>query len=148
MQAKLTELNSLLTGYWLTDLANFSAFFFHEIPNINWIGFYLSDGKKLRLGPFAGKPACVEIAFNRGVCGAAFSSETITIVDDVHEYPSHITCDAASKSELVLPFYVNGQLKGVLDIDSPEKKRFSKSDAEFFESALKILSDKIKDQEW
>ncbi len=140
----LRELEALLTGFWLTDLANFSAFFFHEIRDINWIGFYFSDGERLRLGPFAGKPACVEIAFTRGVCGAAFTDRKIMIVADVHEFPGHITCDAASNSELVIPFFVNGKLVGVLDVDSPLKKRFSSDDATLFRDALSLLAAKIK----
>jgi L-methionine (R)-S-oxide reductase len=141
----LAQLEALLTGFWLTDLSNFAAFFFHEIKDINWIGFYLTDGERLRLGPFAGKPACVDIAFNRGVCGAAFTQQKLMIVDDVHEFPGHIACDAASNSELVIPFYVNGNLVGVLDVDSPLKKRFTKQEAELFSAALSLLAGKIKD---
>lgn len=141
----LKELEALLMGFWLTDLANFSAFFFQHTKDINWLGFYLSDGKLLRLGPFAGKPACVEIAFNRGVCGAAFNQKKILIVDDVHQFPGHIACDSASQSELVLPLLIADQLVGVLDIDSPLKSRFSQKEADFFSEALKILSTKCRD---
>ncbi len=136
------EFAALLTGYWLTDLANFSAFFFHRIPGLNWIGFYLSDGERLRLGPFAGKPACVEIAFHRGVCGAAFSQAKPMIVDDVHEFPGHISCDPDSRSELVIPFRVGGQLIGVLDIDAPTIGRFSDVELQLFTNALESLAQK------
>jgi L-methionine (R)-S-oxide reductase len=136
----LNELNAHLVGFWLTDLANFSAFFYQRIPAINWIGFYLSDGERLRLGPFSGKPACVEIAFNRGVCGATFTQRRRQIVTDVHSFPGHITCDADSRSELVLPFYVKSELVGVLDVDSPVLGRFSEADAEFFARALALIS--------
>jgi L-methionine (R)-S-oxide reductase len=143
MNTLIAELDALLTGYWLTDLANFAAFFFHEVQDINWIGFYLNDGKKLRLGPFAGKPACVEIAFDRGVCGAAFSQRKMMVVDDVHSFKGHITCDAASNSELVFPLVINGKLVGVLDIDSPLKSRFGAAEVELFRSALATLSNKV-----
>lgn len=143
-ESKLQELEALMTGFWLTDLANFSAFFFQWIPNINWIGFYLKKSDRLVLGPFAGKTACVEIAFTRGVCGKAFSEAKPILVADVHEFPGHISCDPASRSELVIPFYLEGKLVGVLDIDSPQLDRFSEADLLFFTSALEIASSKIK----
>jgi L-methionine (R)-S-oxide reductase len=141
----LQELEALLTGFWLTDLANFSAFFYDRIPDLNWIGFYLSDGKKLCLGPFMGKPACVEIALNRGVCGAAFTENKSWIVKDVHEFPGHISCDPVSQSELVIPFAVNGKLLGVLDVDSPLKDRFTTLEQLLLTRALGILSTKNPD---
>lgn len=134
-----------MTGFWLTDLANLCAFFYHNTPNINWIGFYLSDGKSLRLGPFAGSPACVEIAFNRGVCGAAYTQQKPMIVANVDEFPGHISCDPRSKSELVIPFTLAGTLRGVLDIDSPKLARFTENDQEFFVEALRILNLKCQD---
>jgi GAF domain-containing protein len=141
----LNQLDSLLTGFWLTDLANFSAFFFYELPNINWIGFYLTDGKQLRLGPFSGKPACVEIAFSRGVCGTAFSGDKTLIVPDVHAFPGHITCDPASRSELVIPFRVGGRPVGVLDVDSPILNRFTEEEARLLSDALAILAKRCPD---
>lgn len=138
-QEILNELKGLMTGFWLTDLANFSAHLYHSVQDLNWIGFYLSDGKKLRLGPFAGKPACVEIEFDRGVCGKAYRERQTLRVDDVHAFPGHITCDPASRSELVIPFYVQGKLVGVLDIDSPKPARFSEADAVFFQEAIQVL---------
>ena len=139
----LKELETLLTGFWLTDLANFSALFYHRVSNLNWIGFYLSDGKKLKLGPFAGKPACVEIAFDRGVCGAAFSQKKALVVEDVHKFLGHISCDPDSLSEMVLPFYAAAKLVGVLDIDSPLRGRFSDNDLRFFFFLFQLLSNKI-----
>lgn len=139
-QSTLAEFEALLTGFWLTDLSNFVAYLNEVLPRINWVGFYFSDLTKLRLGPFAGKAACTEIAFNRGVCGKAFSTETIQIIPDVHEFPGHIACDARSRSELVIPFYVDGNLIGVLDVDSPELNRFTQDDARFLSEALQLLA--------
>lgn len=145
MNAKelLKELDSLLTGFWLTDLANFTAHFYQNIPNINWIGFYLTDGERLRLGPFQGKVACTEIDFDRGVCGAAFSKDEVMNVPDVHKFAGHIACDSASRSELVIPFDVNGELCGVLDIDSPLEARFTDKDVELFTKAIEVLAKRI-----
>ncbi len=137
------ELEALLTGFWLTDLANFSSYFFENTSDINWIGFYLSDSQKLRLGPFCGKPACTEIGFTRGVCGHAYNNKTTLVVDDVDQFPGHIRCDSASKSELVIPLFVSDNLVGVLDVDSPKISRFSEDDRKMFEKAIEILSKKI-----
>ena len=122
-QAKLPELEAYLTGYWLTDLANFAAFSFHSLPRLNWAGFYLHDGQKLVLGPFVGRPACTEIRPGRGVCGTSFSTRAPLLVPNVEEFPGHIVCDNASRSELVLPF-----AEGVLDFDSPDFARFTAHD--------------------
>ena len=139
----LKELDAILTGFWLTDLANFSAHFYANVPDVNWIGFYLSDGERLRLGPFHGKVACTEIDFDRGVCGAAFSKREIMNVPDVHKFKGHIACDSASRSELVIPFEVNGDLCGVLDIDSPIENRFSEKEVELFTKAVELLAKRI-----
>lgn len=136
----LSEIEALLTGFWLTDLANFSACVFHRMDRLNWAGFYLSDGKMLRLGPFVGKPACTEISFQRGVCGAAFLQKEILLVKDVHEFPGHIACDPISRSELVIPFEVNGKLIGVLDLDSPQIGRFQEQEAEILKKGLRLLA--------
>ncbi len=127
-----------LTGRWLTDLANFSAFVFHQLPNLNWAGFYLNDGSKLVLGPFIGRPACTEIAYTRGVCGSSFSQGRTVLVPDVHEFPGHIACDSASQSEMVVPL---GNL-GVFDLDSPTIGRFTESDRRNVESWVSILLEK------
>lgn len=138
----LREVEGLMVGYWLTDLSNFSALVYHGFPKLNWAGFYLSDGQKLRLGPFAGKVACTEIAFDRGVCGASFSQGKLLIVDNVDEFPGHIACDPASKSELVIPFRFGTDILGVLDLDAPVCSRFQPTDGEVLAKALEILADK------
>lgn len=134
-----TELASLLTGHWLSDLANFSAFYFQRVPKISWIGFYLDDGVSLKLGPFQGKIACTEIAYSRGVCGAAFSKKECLIVDDVHEFPGHIACDPESRSEIVLPVMIDGDCVGVLDVDSTAPASFTSEDQSIFEEGLRLL---------
>jgi GAF domain-containing protein len=141
--AKLPELEAYLTGHWLTDLANFSAFVFHSVPRLNWAGFYLFDGTKLRLGPFNGNPACTEIKPGRGVCGTAFQQRKALLVANVHDFPGHITCDSASNSELVLPLSFGTELSGVFDLDSPEVARFSESDREGLELWLEALRRKV-----
>ncbi|MGE0174938.1 MAG: GAF domain-containing protein [Oligoflexales bacterium] len=140
MDELISEIEGLMTGYWLTDLANFSALIYHRLPDLNWAGFYLFDGKTLRLGPFSGKPACTEIAPTRGVCGAAFSKTEIMIVDDVHSFEGHIACDPDSRSEMVIPFKVENNLIGVLDIDSPVVSRFTSQDASLLSAGLVILA--------
>lgn len=144
----LPELEAYLTGNWLTDLANFSAFTYHALPGLNWAGFYLFDGQKLNLGPFVGKPACAEIRPGRGVCGTAFSKREALLVPDVHEFPGHIACDSASRSELVLPFFAGGELCGVFDLDSPEPARFLESDREGVGAWLGALSRKTEGETW
>lgn len=133
------EVEAYKTGFWLSDLSNFSSIVFHHFPEINWAGFYLDDGQKLRLGPFCGKPACTEIAYDRGVCGAAFSQKKTLIVADVDQFPGHITCDSASKSELVIPIYSKGQPIGVFDVDSPVINRFSQNEADQIQTLLQLL---------
>ncbi|MCG3729017.1 GAF domain-containing protein [Vibrio cincinnatiensis] len=112
----------------VANLANLSALLNMELDNINWVGFYLLRNDELVLGPFQGKPACVRIPIGKGVCGTAAASNTVQRVDDVHTFPGHIACDAESNAELVIPFSVNNQVVGVLDIDSPTIARFSKID--------------------
>ncbi|MBV7296866.1 GAF domain-containing protein [Enterovibrio paralichthyis] len=124
----------------IANLANISALLFQELEDINWAGFYLDDGNELVLGPFQGKPACVRIPYQRGVCGSAFSHNRVERVEDVHEFEGHIACDAASNSEIVLPLHVEGKLVGVLDIDSPKKARFDKDD----ETGLTLLVSELQ----
>ncbi|TAM57691.1 GAF domain-containing protein [bacterium] len=112
----------------IANAANFSAFVFHELPLVNWAGFYFPDRGDLLLGPFGGKPACVRLAAGQGVCGAAFTSGTTVVVDDVNAFAGHIACDAASRSEIVLPLLVRGGVAGVFDIDSPVASRFTPRD--------------------
>lgn len=142
------ELEAYLTGRWLTDLANFSAFVFHALPSLNWAGFYLFDGEKLVLGPFVGKPACTEIRPGRGVCGTAFARREAVLVDDVHAFPGHIACDSASRSELVIPLFSGGECFGVFDLDSPELARFRNSDRDGISRWLEALVGKVPPESW
>lgn len=112
----------------VTNAAQFSAFIFQSLSALNWAGFYFAEGEELILGPFQGKVACVRIPFGRGVCGATAQRRATVIVDDVHQFPGHIACDSASNSEIVLPVIVDGQLRAVFDIDSPETHRFTEAD--------------------
>lgn len=142
------ELSGLLTEDWISNLANFSASVFATLPDLNWCGFYLvraSTGPAhLKLGPFQGRPACLDIPFDRGVCGKSARTQATVIVDDVHTFPGHITCDERSRSELVVPMVKNNQVIGVLDLDSPTVGRFSSADAKGLESLVALLMEKTK----
>jgi len=124
------QLDALLTGETdrIANLSNASALLNQFLPNINWVGFYLLHQDELVLGPFQGLPACVRIPIGRGVCGTAVSQKETLVVRDVHAFPGHIACDAASQSEIVIPLIQQNQVIGVLDIDSPIKDRFSAED--------------------
>jgi GAF domain-containing protein len=113
--------------------ANLAALLFHALPDLNWAGFYWLKGGELVLGPFQGKPACVRIALGRGVCGTAAESRESMVVEDVLAFPGHIACDAASRSEVVVPVIKDGRLLGVLDLDSPTPARFGDLDARALE---------------
>lgn len=124
----------------IANAANFSALLYHTLPEVNWVGFYFFDGKELVVGPFQGKPACVRIALGRGVCGAAAVTRTTQLVADVHAFPGHIACDAASRSEVVVPLITaDGSLLGVLDIDSPTAGRFDVVDQTGVENLARIF---------
>lgn len=112
----------------IANLANLSALLFMELEDVNWAGFYLYENDELVLGPFQGLPACIRIPVGRGVCGTAASTLQTQLVTDVHDFPGHIACDAASNSEIVVPIVVNDKLIGVLDIDSPSIGRFDQDD--------------------
>lgn len=112
----------------IANLSNISALLNMELEDINWVGFYLLKGEQLVLGPFQGKVACVRIPVGRGVCGTAIAEDAVQRVEDVHQFAGHIACDAASNSEIVIPFRVGGELYGVLDIDSPSLSRFDQFD--------------------
>ncbi|WP_434565797.1 GAF domain-containing protein [Vibrio chagasii] len=114
----------------IANLSNISALLSMELDGLNWAGFYLMKGDELVLGPFQGKPACVRIPVGRGVCGTAVATNSIQRIYDVHEFEGHIACDAASNSEIVIPFSIDGKVAGVLDIDSPNVGRFSEIDEE------------------
>lgn len=136
-----SELFALTEGvpHRIANLANASALLFERLPDINWAGFYLLEGDRLILGPFQGKPACIEIPMGKGVCGSAAVQGKTLCVPNVHDFPGHIACDAASASEVVIPMYVSGALFGVLDIDSPILNRFSSTDVEILEKCVHVL---------
>lgn len=139
------QLSALIEGEenWIANLANASALLFDALDNINWAGFYSSDGDTLVLGPFQGKPACVRIPWDKGVCGTAAATEETLRIADVHQFDGHIACDAASNSEIVIPLISrkNGesQVIGVLDIDSPIHDRFSEEDQKGLEAFVDAL---------
>ena len=120
-------------------MANASALLAARLGELNWAGFYLANGRLLELGPFQGKPACTKIPFGRGVCGTAAETGLTQRVPDVHLFPGHIACDGASRSELVIPLRKNGQICGVLDMDSPVPDRFSPADQEGLEAFARVL---------
>lgn len=113
---------------FIANAAQFSAFLYHQVEDLNWAGFYLNRDEQLVLGPFQGQVACVRIPFGKGVCGAAAATRQTQRVEDVHAFPGHIACDSASNSELVIPLVKQGRLIGVLDLDSPRLARFSEAD--------------------
>jgi GAF domain-containing protein len=123
----------------LANAANMSALLFQMLADVNWVGFYFLQGGELVLGPFQGKVACVRIAMGRGVCGTAAERREILIVPDVHEFPGHIACDAASRSEIVLPLVQHGRLLGVLDLDSPSPARFDHEDRDGLQPCVDLL---------
>ena len=125
--------------YRISNLANASALIYDSLEQINWAGFYIMQDGKLILGPFQGKVACTQIAVGKGVCGTAVSTGKTQRVDDVHLIEGHIACDSASNSELVIPVYKDGEIFGVLDIDSPIKGRFSEEDQAGMEALVKEL---------
>ena len=112
----------------IANMANVAALIWETLPDLNWAGFYRNVGGELVLGPFQGRPACIRIPFGKGVCGAAAATLEPQCVADVHEFPGHIACDAASRSELVVPILAAGRLVGVLDLDSPVPGRFDQED--------------------
>ena len=123
----------------IANLANASALLWQELPEINWAGFYILEGERLILGPFQGKPACIEIPVGKGVCGTAVQQDATQLVEDVHAFPGHIACDSASRSEIVIPIRCGGKVWGVLDIDSPHLARFTREDKEGLEKFVAVL---------
>ncbi|KZO01423.1 GAF domain-containing protein [Bacillus badius] len=142
-QLVIKQLRALLEGERnrVANLSNASALLNQFLERINWVGFYLAEGEELVLGPFQGLPACVRIPFSKGVCGTAASEKKIQRIADVHAFPGHIACDAASQSEIVLPLLKDGHLIGVLDIDSPEKDRFDEIDEQMLAAFAAVLVD-------
>ena len=137
----IMQVDALTAGvpHLVANLANVSAAIWQEMDRINWAGFYLMEGGKLVLGPFQGKPACIEIAVGKGVCGTAVAERKTQLVEDVHQFPGHIACDSASNSEIVVPMYKNGEVFGVLDIDSPYYARFTAEDQAGMEELVRVL---------
>ncbi len=125
-------------------LANTSAYLNSLLEDINWIGFYRLISQELVLGPFQGEVACVKIELSKGVCGHVASTQEAIIVDDVHQFPGHIACDHRSNSEMVLPIFIDDQLYGVLDIDSPSFARFTATDLKEMETIVKLLEAQLK----
>ncbi|MCM3666031.1 GAF domain-containing protein [Mesobacillus subterraneus] len=123
----------------IANLSNASALLNQFLDRVNWVGFYLMEDGELVLGPFQGLPACVRIPLGKGVCGTSASKMETVRVEDVHSFPGHIACDAASQSEIVIPMVKDGKLLGVLDIDSPEKNRFDEIDQQKLEEFVEVL---------
>ncbi len=142
-----SQARSLIEGEsdLIANLANIAALLYASLQDINWAGFYLwrEDRQALVLGPFQGRPACVTIASGSGVCGAAFASGKTQRVADVHAFPGHIACDAASKSEIVVPVSVSGKVLAVLDIDSPRAGRFEQADQTGLEQFCRLLAEEL-----
>lgn len=137
----LEQLKSLIENErnLIANLANASALLHLSLEEINWAGFYLTEGEELILGPFQGKPACIRIPFGKGVCGTAAQTDTVQRIDNVHLFAGHIACDGASNAEIVIPLHKNGKVVGVLDIDSPVFHRFSETDQQILEQFCRIL---------
>ncbi len=139
------QLKSLICGvpHTVANLSNASALLYNTLSDINWAGFYLMQNGMLVLGPFQGKPACIEIPLGRGVCGTAAQSRETRLVYNVHEFEGHIACDSASNSEIVVPIFKSGEVFGVLDIDSPLIGRFSEEDRSGLEEFVHIIEQNI-----
>jgi len=125
----------------IANMANAAALIWETLPDLNWAGFYRNVGGELVLGPFQGRPACIRIPFGQGVCGAAAATLEVQRVDDVHAFPGHIACDAASASEIVVPIVRDGELIAVLDIDSPKTARFTADDEAGCRKLAEILAE-------
>ena len=138
LHAQLESLTKDVT-HKVANLANASALLWEALSDINWAGFYMLEGETLILGPFQGKPACIETPVGRGVCGTAVAENATQLVDDVHQFPGHIACDCASNSEIVVPLRRDGKVIGVLDIDSPVFARFSQADRDGLEKFAELL---------
>ncbi|WP_226528505.1 GAF domain-containing protein [Metabacillus niabensis] len=141
----IKQLKALVEGEEdiIANLSNASALLNQFLEDINWVGFYLLKEGQLVLGPFQGLPACVRIPLGRGVCGTAAEKKETLRIADVHQFPGHIACDAASNSEIVIPLVSNGKVIGVLDIDSPSKNRFNEQDQTFLEEFVDMLMEHV-----
>ena len=141
------SLRALIKGvpHKIANLSNASALIFEALEDLNWAGFYFLEGDTLVLGPFQGKPACIEIKTGRGVCGVAVREEKTQLVRNVHEFPGHIACDSASNSELVVPIRAGGRIVGVLDLDSPSVGRFTEEDAAGCETLVRVMEEEMEE---
>ena len=141
--ALIRQADALVRGvpHFIANLSNLSALLYASLEDINWVGFYISEGDTLTLGPFQGKIACVEIPYGKGVCGTSALTDTTQLVPDVHLFSGHIACDSASRSELVIPLHCNGKVIGVLDIDSPTVSRFTEEDRNGLEKLTALLEE-------
>lgn len=139
------QLQALIAGvpHLIANLANASALLWQSLPDLNWVGFYLLEGDRLVLGPFQGKPACIEIPLGKGVCGTAAAENRTVLVKNVHNFPGHIACDSASASEIVVPIRQNGRAVAVLDLDSPTVGRFTEADRVLLEQVGVILETEL-----
>ncbi|NIJ67720.1 GAF domain-containing protein [Xanthomonas sp. 60] len=131
-------------GDRIANAANLAALVYHALPDLNWVGFYLYDGRELVVGPFQGLPACVRIPLHKGVCGAAATQRQTQRIEDVDAFPGHIACDSASRSELVVPLVKGDQLIGVFDIDSPVLARFDADDQAGLEAIAQAFVDALE----
>ena len=140
-EALTQQLSALTEGipYNIANLANASALLWQTLEDINWAGFYIMENDALVLGPFQGKPACIRIPVGKGVCGTAVAENTTQRVENVHTFPGHIACDSASNSEIVIPVRKNGQVWGVLDVDSPVFCRFTEEDRTGLEKFVAVI---------
>lgn len=140
-----SEIHGMAEKEWFVNLANASALLKQHLPQINWVGFYLNHKSELLLSSFQGLPACTRIAFGKGVCGTAAQSKSTQLVDDVDQFPGHIVCDSASRSEIVVPMLLGDRLLGVLDVDAPILARFTDEDRKGLEKFVQIL---IESTDW
>ena len=140
-----TQLRSLISDvpHPVANYANASALLWEHLENINWAGFYFMENGILVLGPFQGKTACIEIPVGKGVCGTAVKEARTILVENVHEFPGHIACDSASNSEIVVPIRKNGEIIGVLDIDSPNYSRFDETDRAGLEEFVRVIEEEM-----
>ena len=129
--------------WYVAAFSNISALIMETLPDLNWAGFYLVREGRLTVGPFQGKPACIHIPLGKGVCGTAMEQNDTVVVPDVHQFPGHIACDSASESEIVIPVREGGEIRAVLDIDSPVKNRFSPADRAGLEALVRAVEERV-----
>ena len=143
----ISQLSALVEGvpHRIANLANASVLLMEALDDINWAGFYLMEEGRLVLGPFQGRPACIEIPVGKGVCGTAVEKDEILLVENVHDFPGHIACDSASNSEIVLPLHAGQKVVGVLDIDSPVFARFDEEDRKGLACFARIVEKMLED---